>query len=152
MGALTRLIRPKFTINFCQVNFRDTWTKELWLSNSLDLNPMDFSVWSILESKACTKENRLIEVLKRSLEKVWAEILVETLAKIVGNFGKRLKFCVAAGEIFGLKTYVRTCVTLYIYTRCSFYFLRLFFCITFDWYIIFLKFVFFYLKDYIKLI
>ncbi|GFV35199.1 DDE_3 domain-containing protein [Trichonephila clavipes] len=33
---------------WCKVNFPDTSSEE-WPPNSLDLNPMDYSVWSILE-------------------------------------------------------------------------------------------------------
>lgn len=67
-----------------------------WPPNSPDLNPMDYSVWSILEAKACAKPHSTVESLKRALVKAWDEISVETLAKIVDNFPKRLRACVAA--------------------------------------------------------
>uniref|UniRef100_A0A914BVW0 Uncharacterized protein n=1 Tax=Acrobeloides nanus TaxID=290746 RepID=A0A914BVW0_9BILA len=53
-------------------------------------------VWSILEEKACPKPHPNVESLKRALLKAWDEIDVETLAKIVDNFPKRLEKCVAA--------------------------------------------------------
>ena len=59
--------------------------------NSPDLNLLDYSIWSILEQKACAKPHKTVESLKRALIKAWNEISVETLAKIVDDFPKRLK-------------------------------------------------------------
>ena len=41
-----------------------------WPPNSPDLNPLDYSVWSILEEKACAKPHMNVESLKRALKKV----------------------------------------------------------------------------------
>ena len=59
-------------------------------------DPLDYSIWSILEQKACAKPHKTVESLKRALIKAWDEIPVETLAKTVDNFPKRLKACVEA--------------------------------------------------------
>ena len=67
-----------------------------WPPNSPDLNPLDYSIWSILEEKACQKPHPNVESLKRALKKAWKEISLETLEKIVDNFPKRLKACVDA--------------------------------------------------------
>uniref|UniRef100_A0A914E5B1 Transposase n=1 Tax=Acrobeloides nanus TaxID=290746 RepID=A0A914E5B1_9BILA len=67
-----------------------------WPPNSLDLNPLDYSIWSILEAKACAKPHKTIESLKRALIKAWNEITLEQLASIIDNFPKRLKACVEA--------------------------------------------------------
>uniref|UniRef100_A0A914CZQ5 DDE-1 domain-containing protein n=1 Tax=Acrobeloides nanus TaxID=290746 RepID=A0A914CZQ5_9BILA len=61
-----------------------------------DLNPLDYSVWSILEEKACAKPHPNVESLKRGLKKAWNKITLETLIKIVDNFPKRLKACMDA--------------------------------------------------------
>lgn len=81
----------KSTLSFCQKN----WGKDLWPSNSPDLNPMDFSVWSILESRACAKSHKSVEALK-CLEKAWATITKKELSTIIENFRKRQKACVKA--------------------------------------------------------
>uniref|UniRef100_A0A914C239 Phytanoyl-CoA hydroxylase-interacting protein-like C-terminal domain-containing protein n=1 Tax=Acrobeloides nanus TaxID=290746 RepID=A0A914C239_9BILA len=57
---------------------------------------LDYSVWSILEEKACAKPHPNVESLKRALKKAWNEITLETLIKIVDNFPKRLKACMDA--------------------------------------------------------
>ena len=71
-------------------------TIDEWPPNSPDLNPLDYSIWSILEEKACQKPHPNVESLKRVLKKAWKEISLETLEKIVDNFPKRLKACVDA--------------------------------------------------------
>lgn len=84
------------TMEFCNQNFPKTWGKELWPSNSPDLNPMDYAIWGILEKKACSKSHSSIEQLKKSLTRAWAEIPTRTLLTTVKNFRKRLEACVAA--------------------------------------------------------
>lgn len=84
------------TKEFCDAHFPGWWGKDLWPSNSPDLNPMDYSVWGILESKACAKTHNSVESLKASLQRAWDEITPKMLATIVVNFRKRLKACVAA--------------------------------------------------------
>ncbi|VDL64722.1 unnamed protein product [Nippostrongylus brasiliensis] len=77
----------------CNELFPGYWGKDVWLSNSPDLNPMVSAVWSILKSKACRTRHTSMENLKQSLLKAWEEISVNTLATIVDNFIKRLKAC-----------------------------------------------------------
>ena len=61
-----------------------------------NIQRLDYSVWSILEEKACAKPHPNVESLKRALKKAWNEITLETLIKIVDNFPKRLKACMDA--------------------------------------------------------
>uniref|UniRef100_A0A914D0X7 Uncharacterized protein n=1 Tax=Acrobeloides nanus TaxID=290746 RepID=A0A914D0X7_9BILA len=65
----------------------DVFGDEEWTFQQDDLNPLDYSVWSILEENACQKPHPNVE----SLKKAWKEITLETLVKIVDNFPKRLK-------------------------------------------------------------
>ena len=60
-------------------NFKLFWPKELWPPFSLDLNPMDFGIWSILEQNSCTVSHSSVEVLKQKLTKSWEEIEAETV-------------------------------------------------------------------------
>lgn len=84
------------TMEFCKNNGIDVWDKSLWPANSPDLNPMDFSIWSILEQKACSTNHKSVESLKLSLQREWAKISNHQLSNIVKNFRKRLKACVVA--------------------------------------------------------
>ena len=44
--------------------------KTMWPPCSPDLNPIDFSIWGILQNKACKKTLQIIENLKKKLEKM----------------------------------------------------------------------------------
>lgn len=74
----------------------DFISKEEWPPYSPDLNPLDFSVWGILESKACMKPHQSLASLKRSLKKAWADLPLTTVAKITDQFPKRLRSCIDA--------------------------------------------------------
>uniref|UniRef100_A0A914DG88 Tc1-like transposase DDE domain-containing protein n=1 Tax=Acrobeloides nanus TaxID=290746 RepID=A0A914DG88_9BILA len=74
----------------------DFITNDQWPPSSPDLNPLDYLVWSILESKACAKPHNSIDSLKEALLKAWDEIIVEMLEKIVDDFPKRLEKCIQA--------------------------------------------------------
>lgn len=67
-----------------------------WPPNSPDLNAMDYSIWSILEEKACSKPHKSIESLKKSLTKAWKEIPMDVIRKAIDAFPKRLKMCIDA--------------------------------------------------------
>jgi hypothetical protein len=47
---------------------------EDWPSGSLDLNPLDYKLWSVLEDKASRKRHNNLDSLKRLLVKAAAEI------------------------------------------------------------------------------
>ena len=63
---------------WCKDNFKSFWSKELSLP-SLDFNPMDFGIWSILERKACAVSHSNVEKLKKKLKESWAKIESETI-------------------------------------------------------------------------
>jgi transposase len=86
--------KAKKTQEWCTENLPDFISVDEWPSNSPDLNCMDYSVWSILESKACSRPHNSIEALKKDLNKEWNNINVETLGKIVDNFIERLTKCI----------------------------------------------------------
>lgn len=86
----------KSTLRLCEEIFPHFWDKEVWPPCSPDLNPLDFSVWSILESKVPAKDRTSIPALKSALLRAWDQITVETLAAIVSEFRLRLKRCIKA--------------------------------------------------------
>ena len=77
--------------NWCHDHLPRFWSKEMWPPCSPDLNPMDFSVWSILEAKACGKFHRSVDDLKRSLQRSWDEIPQEQLRAAVEAVRKRFE-------------------------------------------------------------
>lgn len=88
--------KAKMTQEWCQTHFPDFVSSAEWPPYSPDLNPMDYSVWSILESRACAKPHKSLEALKQSLRREWDRISPEELRPIAKNFTKRLGLCIAA--------------------------------------------------------
>ena len=86
----------KKTQKWCQDHFPGFWSKEAWPPSSPDLNPMDFSVWSLLEADACASSHVSVGALKSSLEKAWAKIPQETLRKAPEGFRGRLERVIQA--------------------------------------------------------
>ena len=86
----------KKTQKWYQDHFSGYWSKEVWPSSSLDLNPMDFCVWSRVEADACASSHVSVGALKSSLEKAWAKIPQETLRKAAEGFRDRLERVIQA--------------------------------------------------------
>lgn len=88
--------RAKATQEWCETHFPDFITPAEWPPYSPDLNPMDYSVWSILETRACAKPHKNLEALKQSLLREWDKLSPEELRPIAQNFKSRLDLCIAA--------------------------------------------------------
>ncbi|PIC24955.1 hypothetical protein B9Z55_018076 [Caenorhabditis nigoni] len=81
----------KATIALCQASIPEIFTKDLWPSNSPDLNPLDYSVWSVLESHIDRRNLTTVEDLKKALVRAWDKITPQYLAATINNLPKRLK-------------------------------------------------------------
>ena len=79
---------------WCKREIPDFISKDDWPPCSPDLNPMDFSVWSILEDKACAKPHRSVASLKTSLQKAWRGIDQDVFRKSVKKFMERLSLLI----------------------------------------------------------
>ena len=86
----------KTTIELCDELFPGYWGKDVWPSNSPDLNAMDYSVWSLLGQRLPRIKFTTTEALKIALQRAWDQISEEECATIVGNFSKRLEACITA--------------------------------------------------------
>ncbi|UYV68672.1 hypothetical protein LAZ67_6000405 [Cordylochernes scorpioides] len=51
----------------------------MWPSNSPDLNPIDYSVWSYLEENVSSSPHKSLESLKKALQREWTKIDVNYL-------------------------------------------------------------------------
>lgn len=65
-----------------------------WPSNSPDLNPLDFSVWSVLESKVSTGRHANMGSLKAAIIKAWDDLDNNYLRATCEGFKKRLTKCI----------------------------------------------------------
>ena len=70
--------------------------KELWPPSSPDLNLMDFAVWSILESNACSSYHPSARSLKAKLKHCWDTIIPGTIHASCNQVTDRLRHVVEA--------------------------------------------------------
>lgn len=86
--------KAKATQNWLVANIPKFISTLEWPPYSPDINPMDFSIWSILENKVCSTRQPTLESLKRHLQREWEQIPQETLRAACINFQKRLSLLI----------------------------------------------------------
>ncbi|KIH63782.1 hypothetical protein ANCDUO_05917 [Ancylostoma duodenale] len=88
--------KSKKVQKWCRENLPEFLDANDWPANSTDLNVMDYSIWAILEEKACAKQHGSVDALKISFKKALEEIPQETLRAAVESYPKRLKAVIKA--------------------------------------------------------
>lgn len=84
------------TQQFLEENMANYWPPTLWPPYSPDLNPMDYSVWSVLETKACSSTQPDVAALKASIRRQWAALPAPYVRRACASFRRRLELCIAA--------------------------------------------------------
>ena len=59
--------------------------------SSPDLNPMDYSIWSILQTNACVTSHAKVEALKASLKTAWVALSQNVVRAAVEGSERRLE-------------------------------------------------------------
>jgi hypothetical protein len=72
-------------------NLAQFWNKTLWPPSSPDLNPLDYSIWSVLESKACATSHANLDDLKASIVRAWRGLSKAYIVKTCQAFRRRLE-------------------------------------------------------------
>ncbi len=75
---------------------RGFWSKEMWPPSSPNLNPLDFSIWKHMESRACTVYHSNISDVKAAVDQVWAVMDQTYVKKPCSTFRKCLDLSIAA--------------------------------------------------------
>jgi hypothetical protein len=88
--------RVKVTQNWLRIHVPDFITSLEWPPYSPDINPLDFSLWAILESKACAKPHSNLKSLRQGLQRAWSEISMDVGRARCESFVSRLKSCFKA--------------------------------------------------------
>ena len=94
-GATSHTARV--TQQWCEENCPSFITKDQWPPSSPDLNPMDYTMWSVLEKEACSKPHKNVDHLKRALMREWQKIPDTVVRAAIGDFERRLVATVSAG-------------------------------------------------------
>jgi len=77
-----------------QAQFVKIFGKEEWPSYSPDLNPLDYSIWCILDSRACATCHTNLACFRAAFIKAWDKIPEDTLRRVDDNFSKRFDACI----------------------------------------------------------
>ena len=90
MSNKDHILTRQKNFDWCFRHFPKFWSEEIWPPSFPDLNPMDFCVWSYLETKACSVAHTSVEALKLSLMLEWAKLPQEHYRAAVDEFQRRL--------------------------------------------------------------
>ena len=69
---------------------------DLWPPNSLDLNPVDYRIWGLMQQRLYKTAVRDTIDLKKRLVDTWASILQCVVDEAVDQWTSRLRACVKA--------------------------------------------------------
>ena len=72
------------------------WPKDYWPPSSPDCNPLDYSIWWHIESKACRRRHNSLISLKRAVNKAWRAMEKAYVVGACQAFRARLEKVVAA--------------------------------------------------------
>jgi len=84
------------TITFLEQQTPDFIPPTLWPPNSPDLNPVDYSVWSVLQEKVYRSKIADIDELKTRLVNGWAQFDQSIINAAISQLRRRLSACVRA--------------------------------------------------------
>ena len=70
------------------------WPKSYWPPNSLDANPLDYSVWVQVQSKACRKRLMSDIALKHAFTKVWNDMCPDYVRSACKAFRSQLEMII----------------------------------------------------------
>jgi hypothetical protein len=92
-------LAPTHTARTTQQFLRETmaefWTSADWPPYSPDLNPLDFSVWSILQEKVQATPHTSLAALRRSITKLWNRMSPAYVRRTCCSFRRHLEAVMA---------------------------------------------------------
>jgi len=89
--------RAKDTVALLDQETSDFIPPALWPPNSPDLNPVDYTVWSLLQERVYSTKISDVDELKRRTNSEWAALSHAVIEHTVGEWRQRLRACVCAG-------------------------------------------------------
>lgn len=84
----------KDTQNLLKVHSPNFITSQEWPPSSPDLNPLDYSVWGLLEARVNAKAHRSLEALKRSLIREWKKMSMDYIRASISCWRSRLSLVI----------------------------------------------------------
>lgn len=84
----------KISQNWCKTNLPDFIPSSKWPPSSPDLNPLDYSIWGILEARVNAKSYTSIEALKATLLREWENLSMKNVRDAIDSWPRRLNFVI----------------------------------------------------------
>lgn len=86
----------KINQTWCEVNLPDFINSSEWPPSSPDLNPLDYSIWGILEAKVNATKYHRLNSLKRAVQREWKKLPMGMVRSVIDLWRPRLRACVKA--------------------------------------------------------
>jgi len=86
--------RAHDTVAFLDRESHDFIPPTLWPPNSPDLNPVDYSIWSVLQENVYHSRITNFEELKTRLTDEWPQLDQSIVDAAIGQWHRRLHACV----------------------------------------------------------
>ena len=87
------------------------WSK-MWPPSSPNLNPLDFSIWTHVVTKACAKFKMSGTALKHAVAKEWTAMSVDYIISACAALRPRLKACIATEGGFLKNMFRNICMNI----------------------------------------
>ena len=84
------------TQTWCKRNLPDFISTSEWPPSSPDLNPLDYSIWDILEARVNTRRHTSLESLKATLLKEWEKLSMKDVSAAIDAYPERLQKVIEA--------------------------------------------------------
>jgi inhibitor of nuclear factor kappa-B kinase subunit alpha len=83
--------KAKVVQDWCRAQIPDFISSSEWPSSSPDLNPLDYSIWGILEARVNAVQHRSVDSLKKRLRAEWRKLSLKTIRTSIASWRRRLR-------------------------------------------------------------
>jgi len=88
--------RAKVTVALLGQEMPDFIPSAVWPPNSPDLNPVDHTIWSVVQERVYRTKISDVDELKRRINSEWAALSHAVTERAVGEWRQRLRACICA--------------------------------------------------------
>lgn len=88
--------RARETVDLLTSETPDFIPPSLWPPNSPDLNPVDYSIWGIIQERVYREKIRDVHELRERIEQEWDQLDQRIVDDAVSQWRSRLRACVSA--------------------------------------------------------
>ena len=83
--------KAKITQDWCRAEIPDFIQSSEWPPSSPDLNPLDYSIWGILEARVNAVQHPSLDSLKKHLRAEWRKLTLSIVRNSIASWRRRLQ-------------------------------------------------------------